>query len=190
MNISHLISNYKYGKPVLTDLSFEILPGEKVFLSAPSGKGKTTLLRILCGLEKADSGTVEGLDPQSVSYCFQEPRLFPQLTALQNVVCVLSDPKQAEPRARELLAELDLGDAADKLPHELSGGMKQRVALARALLADRPILLLDEPFAALDAELKGRVRQTVAEVCRDKTLILVSHHGEDGDVLTKRTIFL
>ena len=175
---------------VLKNLSFEIAPGEKVFLSAPSGKGKTTLLRILSGLEKADGGSVEGISPRDISYCFQEPRLFPQLTALQNILCILPDPKKEEERGLELLKALGLEDGANKLPKELSGGMKQRVALARALMSDRPVLLLDEPFAALDAELKDSVRRIVADLSRDKTLILVSHQPEDGEILTKRTIFL
>jgi len=178
------------GTPVIVDVSFEIRRGEKIFLSAPSGKGKTTLLRILCGLEKADSGSVEGLDPREISYCFQEPRLFPQLNVLENLICILPDPKAGEEFAMELLAGLGLEDAAQKYPHELSGGMKQRVALGRALMANRPVVLLDEPFAALDAERKESVRRLVAEHCREKTLLLVSHAPEDGAFLTERTIFL
>lgn len=175
---------------VLRDLSFDIAPGEKIHLAAPSGKGKTTLLRILCGLERADSGTVEGIGVEEVSYCFQEPRLFPQLTALQNVICILPEPKGRENEGRELLRRLGLEAAAEKYPHELSGGMKQRVALARALMADRPVLLLDEPFAALDAELKQSVRAFVREKTEGKTLILVSHDPADGEDLTQRRIFL
>ena len=175
---------------VLKSLSFEILPREKVLISASSGKGKTTLLRILCGLEHPDRGTVEGVLPSEISYCFQESRLFPGLTALRNVTCVLPDPKGGEPAARELLIALGLEDALGKYPNELSGGMKQRVALARALAADRPILLLDEPFTALDAERKESVRALVRSKTEDKTLILVSHDSQDGARLTQRTIFL
>ena len=180
-----------FGKTeVLRGLSFEVNQGEKVLVSAPSGGGKTTLLRILCSLEKADKGVVEGVRPEEISYCFQEPRLFPQLTALQNVTCILADPKSGEARGLELLEQMDLRDAADKFPHQLSGGMKQRVALARALIADRPVLLLDEPFTALDEERRDALRQRVKEFCQNKTLILVSHDPKDGEVLTERTIFL
>lgn len=180
-----------FGKNRLfQDLSFAVEPGEKVLISAPSGVGKTTLLRILCGLESADKGIVEGLSPEQISYLFQEPRLFPQLTALENVTCIHPDPESARENAVKLLDKLGLSDALDKYPHQLSGGMKQRVALARTLSADRPVLFLDEPFTALDPELKDSLRNVVAEACKDKTLFLVSHDPEDGAFLTQKTIFL
>ena len=104
-----------YGKNRLFhDLSFTVADGEKVLLSAPSGVGKTTLLRILCGLERADGGTVKGISPADVTYLFQEPRLFPQLTALENVTCILPDPRTGMEAASELLAVLGLSDALDK----------------------------------------------------------------------------
>ncbi|MBO5213690.1 MAG: amino acid ABC transporter ATP-binding protein [Clostridia bacterium] len=176
--------------PVLENLSFSVSPGERVLISAPSGGGKTTLLRILCGLESADSGTVQGILPGSVAYQFQEPRLFPQLTALENITCIHPDPESARQTALLWLEKLGLAEAAHQYPHELSGGMKQRVALARALSADRPILFLDEPFTALDPELKDAVRNTVLAACEGKTLFLVSHDPKDGELLTERTISL
>ncbi len=180
-----------FGKNTLfQNLSFDVAPGEKVLISAPSGVGKTTLLRILCGLESAETGIIEGLSPEKISYLFQEPRLFPQLTTLENVTCIHPDPQAATKNALNLLEKLGLSDALDQYPHELSGGMKQRVALARALSVDRPILFLDEPFTALDPELKDSVRNLVAETCKDKTLFLVSHDPEDGEFLTQKTIVL
>ncbi len=178
------------GKEVLRNLSFDVAPGEHLHLSAPSGVGKTTLLRILAGLERADGGSVEGVDCQQISYLFQEPRLFPQLTVLENVTCIHPDPEQMNTKALQLLEKLGLSHAVSQYPDQLSGGMKQRVALARTLLADRPVVLLDEPFTALDAELKESVRTLVAEFCRDKTLILVSHDPEDAEMLTQRTVYL
>lgn len=178
-----------YGETRLfSQWSFSVEQGERVFLSAPSGTGKTTLLRILCGLERADEGKISGIARGTVSYLFQEPRLFPQLTALENVTCILPDPQKAEAQARLLLQELGLQEAVDKYPSELSGGMKQRVALARTLLADRPILFLDEPFTALDEALKDSLRQVVLKYCKGKTLILVSHDPKDGEILTQRTL--
>lgn len=168
--------------------SFSVEQGERVFLTAPSGAGKTTLLRILCGLERADEGKISGIAQGEVSYLFQEPRLFPQLTAVENVTCILPNPSTEELRARALLQELGLAGAEEKYPSELSGGMKQRVALARTLLADRPILFLDEPFTALDEELKDALRQVVLKHCEGKTLILVSHDPKDGEILTQRTL--
>lgn len=175
---------------VFQNLSFSVSDGEHVELVAPSGGGKTTLLRILCNLEKADEGTVEGLSPKDISYQFQEPRLFPTLTALQNVTCVTENPKEAEEEATELLRRLGLEDALQKLPSELSGGMKQRVSLARALLSPRPVLFLDEPFTALDPERKESVRSLVKEKSRGKTLLLVSHDPADGETLTSRKLIL
>ncbi|MBO5248937.1 MAG: ABC transporter ATP-binding protein [Clostridia bacterium] len=180
-----------FGDTVLfRDLSFTVSFGERILISAPSGTGKTTLLRILCGLESADSGTVSGLHPQEISYLFQEPRLFPQLTVLENVTCIHPDEQEARESAVKWLESLGLGDALDKYPDQLSGGMKQRVALARTLSSPRPILFLDEPFTALDAELKESVLQLVLEACKGKTLLLVSHDPHDGAALTQRTIFL
>lgn len=178
------------GKPVLQNLSFEVADGEKIHLSAPSGVGKTTLLRILAGLESADKGTVTGVSPKQITFLFQEPRLFPQLTALENVTCVHADSEKAKNKALQLLEKLGLSEAVNQYPDELSGGMKQRVALARTLSVDRPVVFLDEPFTALDSELKDSVRKTVAEFCEDKTLILVSHDPQDAEILTHRTIRL
>ena len=177
-------------KPVLQNLSFDVADGEKIHLSAPSGVGKTTLLRILAGLESADRGSVRGVSANQISFLFQEPRLFPQLTALQNVTCVHPDEEKAREKALILLEKLGLSEAVNQYPDELSGGMKQRVALARALSVDRPVLFLDEPFTALDAQLKDSVRKTVAEFCQNKTLILVSHDPQDAEILTQRTLGL
>ena len=178
------------GKPVLQNLSFKVADGEKIHLSAPSGVGKTTLLRILAGLESADKGTVTGVSPNQITFLFQEPRLFPQLTALENVTCIHADAEKAKNKALQLLEKLGLSEAVNQYPDELSGGMKQRVALARTLSVDRPVVFLDEPFPALDSELKDSVRKTVAEFCEDKTLILVSHDPQDAEILARRTIRL
>ncbi|MBQ1272493.1 MAG: ABC transporter ATP-binding protein [Clostridia bacterium] len=178
------------GKPVLQNLSFKVADGEKIHLSAPSGVGKTTLLRILAGLESADKGTVTGVSPKQITFLFQEPRLFPQLTALENVTCIHADAEKAKNKALQLLEKLGLSEAVNQYPDELSGGMKQRVALARTLSVDRPVVFLDEPFTALDSELKDSVRKTVAEFCEDKTLILVSHDPQDAEILARRTIRL
>lgn len=177
-------------KTLFSDLSFDLAAGEHLSVSAPSGVGKTTLLRILCGLEKADGGTVEGILPQSVAYLFQEPRLFPSLTVLENVTCIHPDPKKAEGECRELLAQLGLSEALSQYPRELSGGMKQRVALARTLSSHRPVVFLDEPFTALDEELRESVRALVQERCKDKTLLLISHDPRDSEILTDRTLYL
>ena len=129
---------------------------------------KTTLLRILSGLSELDSGTV--LRPEAISYSFQEPRLFPQLTALQNV-CVTSDRKMAE----QLLSSLELSEAMDKYPDELSGGMRQRVSVARAIGANAGLYLFDEPTAALDVASSQRCIDLILNRLSGKSVIISTH---------------
>lgn len=178
------------GVSVLDRVSFSLAEGEHLGISAPSGAGKTTLLRILCGLETVDSGRIFGADPKKIAVQFQEPRLFPQLTVLQNAVCLADTPNASVPRARALLERAGLAEATEKRPAELSGGMKQRVATVRALCADRPILLLDEPFSSLDADLRRVMRDLVAKETVGKSLILISHAVDDLEALTDRVLTL
>ena len=172
--------NKKYGKnTVLNNFSFSIADREKVVLSGKSGIGKTTLIRLICGLERADSGRLYGYDKREIAYMFQEHRLLPFATAYENVTAVTDVDKDADARARDLLEELDLGNDLDKMPDEMSGGMKQRVSLARALIYDKPVLILDEPFAALDEAVKRKAAQMIRRESVDKTVILVSHNADD-----------
>ena len=134
-----------------------------------SGIGKTTLLNCIAGLNKNYSGNAINTFP-CCAYIFQDARLFPWLTALENVECVCHDKERAQ-----AMLELLLPDSADKFPHELSGGMKQRVSIARALAYDAPLLLLDEPFKGLDAQTKQHTVDTVIQYLKGRTAILVSH---------------
>lgn len=158
---------------VLDDLSFSFPEGASLAIVGPSGVGKTTLLNALCGLKKPSSGSVLS-DYRRVAYVFQEPRLFPWMTALENVETVTED----KARARELLEAL-LPDAAEKYPHELSGGMKQRVSIARALAYEPDLLLLDEPFRGLDPETRDRTARFLFETMTGKTVLMVTHDEED-----------
>lgn len=170
----------KYEKnTVLNNFSFSIADQEKVVLSGKSGIGKTTLIRLICGLERADSGRLYGYDKREIAYMFQEHRLLPFATAYENVTAVTDANKDADARARDLLEELELGNDLDKMPDEMSGGMKQRVSLARALIYDKPVLILDEPFAALDEAVKRKAAQMIRRESVDKTVILVSHNADD-----------
>lgn len=170
------------GKLVLNNLSFEI-PDKGIFgIFGPSGCGKTTLLRILCGLEKADSGEING--KKKFSVVFQEDRLMPAMTALENVAAV-SDEKTA----RKWLGKVGLGDSLDKYPAELSGGMSRRVAIARGLAFDADALILDEPFKGLEAELKERVAALICEYAQKKAVVLVTH-DEFGQSLSEKNITL
>ena len=185
--------SFSYGKKqVLRDLSLEVAPGEIVAIMGASGCGKSTLLQLIAGLLKPDSGRIES-NAKRISYAFQEPRLFPWLTVKENLEAVL--PRALENRENAILRALEaveLADSADLYPDALSGGMKSRAALARALVFGGDLFLLDEPFAALDKELRmrlgDRLKQTIKE--RGGSAILVTHHPEDAERLADRIITL
>jgi len=175
----------KYGeKQVLSGLSFEIPDGGRAMISGESGRGKTTLLRLICGIEKPDSGRLYGYERKNISYVFQEHRLFPWESALSNVTAPVGSDK-AE-KAREILSELGLENDLEKFPDELSGGMRQRVSIARALLHGKDILLLDEPFSALDQKTKELTASVIKKYSENKTLLLISHGENDAALLYDR----
>ena len=148
-------------------------------LSGESGIGKTTLLRIIAGLDKDYRGKVEGGGIGKVSYAFQEYRLFPELNALENVFFANSDRK-TEAEAKKMLIRLGFNETDLLLmPNELSGGMKQRVSLARAFLKDSPILLLDEPTKELDPVNIDAVLELIKENAAQRLVIIVSHNEDD-----------
>lgn len=152
------------------------LPDEgAVALRGVSGAGKTTLLRVLAGLLQPDAGSVSGLAGRRISMVFQEDRLLPWRTALQNVSLVSN-----EARARELLMQLDLSDALALRPPALSGGMRRRVAIARALAYSDDVLLLDEPFNGLD---ETRREQAAALIRSSARLIVVATHDDQDATL-------
>ena len=175
-NISHSFGS----RPVLKNRSLTLEPGQRLALMGPSGCGKTTLLRIALGLLKSDEGSVQNTFRKTAAV-FQEPRLLPWRTALENVALVLGDGKTALPRAMEALEQMELGDAAERYPRELSGGMQQRVAIARALAVDPDLLVLDEPFKGLDEALRLRVLQTVART--GAAVLLVTHEQWEAEAL-------
>ena len=166
--------NIAYGDAaVLKDCSLQVKSGSRIALMGPSGCGKTTLINAIAGLIAPDSGTIQVNG--KVSYVFQEPALFPWLTAAENVNVVLSDKPETLPQARKWLEEAGLSDSLDKYPHQLSGGQKQRVAICRALAFGGGILLLDERLKGLDPDTRDRVAQLILRESRDKTLLLVTH---------------
>ena len=176
---------------IFSDFSLSINDNDHVAIIGSSGKGKTTLLRIIAFLETIDGGTLNGWTPNDISFSFQESRLFPHLTVLDNVACGSDLPiKQARKKAADLLKLVKLSDSAHLYPAELSGGMSQRVSLARAMIRNRRILLLDEPFSALDQDTKNEMIQIIQNYTKDKTLILVSHDMNDVEKLTSIQIDL
>lgn len=190
MRIEHM--SFSFGdKCVFDDFNLEICDGSFTALMAPSGKGKTTLLRLIAGLIKPQSGKID-TDGQSVGIMFQEPRLFGQLTAIQNVMLVIKNrtSKNKQEYAMQLLKAFGVEEAADKYPDELSGGMAKRVSLARAIAYNADILLLDEPFSALDDQTKQSVMQAAGELLRGKTVLLVTHDQQEASAFADNTVFL
>ena len=177
------------GNTVLSDLSFTFEAGSVTCIEGPSGCGKTTLLRILAGLSAPDAGAVER-DTDSIAFVFQEDRLSESFTAVSNIRLVTGRRLPVGEILRHL-EELGLREAADEPVRDYSGGMKRRVAIARAVCYDADILLLDEPFKGLDAELKTKVMDYVRRHSQGKTVILVTHDPAEaaymgGSVLTLR----
>ncbi|MFE1785967.1 ABC transporter ATP-binding protein, partial [Streptomyces sp. NPDC059506] len=185
------------GAAVLDDLSLTVAGGELVAVLGPSGCGKTTLLRIVAGFLRPDSGTVgiggrtvagPGVhvppERRSVGIVAQEGALFPHLSVARNVAFGLTGAARAERRVRteEMLELVGLGGYGDRMPHELSGGQQQRVALARALAPRPALVLLDEPFNALDSGLRNGVRADVAAALRatGATALLVTHDQQEA----------
>ena len=166
---------------VLRDLNVELKDGGIYCLMGPSGMGKTTLLRILLGLERADAGTITGIDPDRTTAMFQEDRLCPVLTPVENVALICK--KKADRGAvRKSLERILPATCMDQPASELSGGMKRRVALARALYEPGKLVILDEPFTGLDRETKQEVIDYLLEQ-QNGRILLVATHGEDDAAL-------
>ncbi len=196
-------------RPIALDATLACAPGETLALVGPSGSGKSTLLRCIAGLHRAAAGRIEcagqtwfdtdsGIDrtPQqrSTGFVFQSYALFPHLSALNNVVAAMSHRPAAgrAARARELLARVHLAGLESRMPAQLSGGQQQRVAVARALARDPQVLLLDEPFSAVDRVTRQRLYRELAELRRTLALpiVLVTHDLDEAALLADRMSIL
>ena len=175
------------GKSVLSGCGLSLGDGERLALMGPSGCGKTTLLRVALSLQPPDMGSVSG-DPGRTAAVFQEPRLLPWRTAAENVNVVLSDTPDTMPEALSMLERVELSDAVEKYPAELSGGMQQRVSIARALAFRPDLLVLDEPFRGLDDELRGRMVSLLSASLPSASLLLVTHSEEEAEALGCRVL--
>jgi sulfonate transport system ATP-binding protein len=178
------------ARRILDDFDLDIHAGEFVALLGRSGSGKTTLLRVLLGLESLADGEV--LVPRRRTVVFQEPRLLDSTRVLGNVLLGQRATGGRRKAAERALAEVGLQDHAEAWPSTLSGGEAQRVALARALVRDSALLLLDEPFAALDALTRLTMQGLVAEPCRrhQPAVLLVTHDVEEAILLADRIVVL
>ena len=185
--------SFAFGKKtVIEDLSLELNKGEILALMAPSGYGKTTLLGLIAGLLKPQQGEIEN-SFEKVAYVFQEPRLFPWLTVEENLLAVMNEKDENTAKTvAQCLALVGLADAADKYPGELSGGMKSRASLARALAYGGDLFLLDEPFAALDEDLRHDLTAKLKDYLRacGASAILVTHNREDAERIADRILTL
>ncbi len=190
---------------VLAGIDLEVPDGSLTAILGASGSGKTTLLRVIAGFERADRGTVTlggtvvddgrrsvAPDRRRIGYVAQEGALFPHLTVVANVGFGLSRQGRHGPRIERYLEMVGMDAYADRYPHQLSGGQQQRVALARALVIEPEVVLLDEPFAALDASLRASVRADVHEVLRaaGTTTILVTHDQDEALSMADRVAVL
>jgi NitT/TauT family transport system ATP-binding protein len=181
------------GLAVLQELSLSVSPGELVVLVGPSGCGKTTLLNILSGFLKPRSGVVQTTGLLRTVY--QQDGLFPWLTVKENIAMglrTMKDKNRKEKELQELLELIHLENFRNHFPHQLSGGMRQRVELARVIAGDSDILLMDEPFSALDYQTRLRMRQELALLLqqRPRTVVFVTHDIEEAAQLADRVLVL
>ena len=173
-------------KTIFENFSYEFAENGLYAVSGESGKGKTTLLRMISGLDNDFKGEIVGGGFKNVSLAFQEYRLFPFLSALENLTEATG---VSEAEASALLLKLGFYENDVRLrPRELSGGMKQRVSLARAFLKPSPILLLDEPTKELDADLKSSLYELIKKESEKRLVIFVSHSKEDIEALSPTLI--
>ena len=198
IQITDVIKAFGKGRSAtvaLDGVSLSVAPGEFVCLIGASGCGKSTLLSLVAGLEAPTSGTVSS-GGRRVAFMFQEPALFPWFTAAQNVALPLKangvGRRERRERVRDLLASVHLAGFADKRPHELSGGMRQRVALARALAQDAEVLLMDEPFGALDAMTRDLLHELLEGIWRRQgfSVLFVTHEVREAVRLGDRVVLL
>lgn len=165
-----------FDKTVLDNVTVKLEKGKITALLGTSGKGKTTVLRLIAGLEKADKGTVKVHG--KVGYLFQEHRLLPTVSAFENVRLVSESDEAAKKALRLCKADM----LADKKADEMSGGERQRVALARLVAFDANIWLMDEPFSALDGSTKEEILENLLPLMREKTVILVTHSEAEASI--------
>lgn len=178
------------GHAVLEGFSHSFAPGRVTAILGRSGCGKTTLLRLIAGLEAPDGGVIQGVPGEGIAVVFQEDRLPPQLTAANCLRCVLKKTPEREARVREALRSLGLDAAPGQPVREFSGGMRRRVALARALLYPSPLVLLDEPFKGLDADTRDRAVAFAQPLLAGRTTLLVTHDPGDVDAFDAEVLRL
>ena len=202
INLSHA---YSKNENSITGINLDIQEGERVSILGPSGCGKSTLLRLIAGLEKPSQGEIkikgikassrENLLPpekRNVGLVVQDKALFPHLSVYSNLCFGIKKNKTKDDIASELLTLFKIENLKSKYPHEISGGEQQRVALARSLATNPDLLMLDEPFSALDKDLKETLYSEISLVFseRKSTILLVTHDQKEAELMTERQIMM
>lgn len=195
VSLDGVYKRFRRGPMILDDVTLHVAPGEFVCVLGASGCGKSTLLDLIAGLDRPTRGSVT-VAAHRPSLMFQEPALFPWLTAVENIELALRLAGAARStrrsRAEQLLELVRLKGSGGKRPHELSGGMRQRVALARALAQDSRLLLMDEPFAALDAITRDLLHDELTGIWQElgTTVVFVTHNVREAVRLGQRVVLL
>jgi len=198
LQVRGLSKRFDTGTVALSGIDLAVAEGDFVVLLGPSGCGKSTLLRLIAGLEQPSEGSVDWTGgrppPGSIGFVFQEATLMPWETALRNVSLPLRlrGAADAAPRARKMLAQVGLEEFAGAAPRTLSGGMRMRVSIARALVSEPQLLLMDEPFAALDEFTRHRLQDELLQLTRSRgcTVIFVTHSLYEAAYLASRIVLM
>jgi len=177
---------------VFRDVEFSLAKGDRLAVLGASGAGKSTLLRLLAGLDAPRTGAIERAPGLKIGMVFQDLALWPNLSAIENVSLALHERPRQDRReaAQAALLKCRIGELAQRLPGTLSIGQQQRVALARSIAAEPAVLLLDEPFSSLDLILKQELFATIADVARERALVLVTHDPLEALALCRTALVL
>ena len=194
LKVEHATRTFNNGLAGFNNISFSIKEGETVGILGTSGCGKSTLLRVLSGLDQNYDGAIEfaGEGDQPIGMIFQEPRLMPWLTVKENILFGAKDEKEKQATVHEYLNLVGLSDFDAHYPKDLSGGMAQRTAIARALIGEPDVLLLDEPFSALDAFTKMQLQDLLLKIQQNRltTMVVVTHDIDEALYLCDRIFIL
>ncbi len=196
VKLNKITKSFAQTGEVLTPIDLAAESGEFLTLLGPSGCGKSTILRLIASLERPSSGSLDVADDSTKSFVFQEAHLLPWRNVLQNVLLPLEifkvEPKSAHEQALKIIDKVGLSKNLLLLPRQLSGGMKMRVSLARALITKPKLLLLDEPFSALDETIRYRLQEELRNLCKQlkMTVIFVTHSVSEAVFLSDRIVIL
>lgn len=201
LEIKNLSHTYGETNQIIQNINLEIEKSDRVAILGPSGCGKSTLLRLIAGLEKPNLGqiTIDGTvvstekfvvppEKRKIGLVVQEKALFPHLSVYDNISFGIKKNIDKKTITDDLLELLKIDSLKNKYPHEISGGEQQRVALARSLAPNPKLLMLDEPFSALDKDLKGVLYEEISQVFleRGSTILLVTHDSQEAEIMTKK----